>query len=374
MMHAYCTMMHYPQHHDDTPETQALAASRRIRSWLLAPGVQLRSGIHAGAVAGSFAADGLPRYVYPEITGYYLHWLAESALADREQDWASAAVRACAWTSRQFDSGSVPLTRAYLYEERADWRNDAVFFFDFAMLLRGVCAAVEANLVPVPHPVLRRLVEELGRFADAGGEIAAARILRPGAQLPQRWSTLGGPFEVKAASRVLLAHRLVELPPHLLRACENLVDRFTSAASATPIDMLHPTLYFAEGLLVARPDRYADIGVLFERILRLRRRNGSLPEAESGSDIPRSDVLSQALRVGLQLRSQGLAGAPAIDVLASLAYALIDRVSADGSVCFRNDIARPEANVWCSMFAEQALRWFAWHSEGRSLPAAEWLV
>jgi hypothetical protein len=57
-----------------------------------------------------------------------------------------------------------------------------------------------------------------------------------------------------------------------------------------------------------------------------------------------------------------------------LTEALLERVGADGSVCFRNDLAQREPNVWFSMFAEQALRWYAQWRDGRPLPAAEWLV
>ena len=32
------------------------------------------------------------------------------------------------------------------------------------------------------------------------------------------------------------------------------------------------------------------------------------------------------------------------------------------------------ANVWCAMFAEQALRWYAGWRNGVAPPAAEWLV
>jgi hypothetical protein len=354
---------------------RASAAAERIRDWLLSPAVQLRDGIQAGGVAGSLAADGRPRYVYPEITGYFLHWLAESSLADGGGDGSAAAAAANDWTARQLAGGAVPRTRSYLdAEEPADWRNDAAFFFDLAMLLRGLSAAAQARLIATPRTLLACLIEQLGRFVDAAGSMRAMLPLRADAPLPQRWSTRAGPFEVKAAARVLLTRRLVALPANLEAACTRLIEEFAPQAREMSIGMLHPTLYFAEGMLVARPRDAVAVGLLLQRILRLRQRDGSLPEAETGSTVPRSDIVAQALRVGLLLRAQGVESAPADDTLAALAVSLLSRVGADGSVCFRSDATAPEANVWCALFAEQALRWFSWSCDGHPLPEAQWLV
>jgi len=352
----------------------ARTAATHISAWLLSPQVQLREGVHAGAIAGAMDGAGLARYVYPEITGYYLHWLAEAHTDRARETLATAASNASDWTARQFEGGALAKTRAYLDGHTTDWRNDAVFFFDFAMLLRGLCAAAEADLIALPRDLLVRLMEELDKFAGANGEIRAARVLRGGAALPARWSTIGGPFEAKACSRVLLAARHVELPAKLSRACERLIDRYAAETATLALEMLHPTLYFAEGMLLARPDHAGQVADLLARLLRLQRDDGSLPEAEQGSELPRSDIIAQALRVGLLLRDLSIEHAPDDRALDLLADALLSRVGADGSVSFRNDVAAREPNVWCSMFAEQALRWYAQWSDGAALPAAEWLV
>jgi hypothetical protein len=352
----------------------ARTAATRISAWLLSPQVQLREGVHAGAVAGAMDSSGRVRYVYPEITGYYLHWLAEAHVHATGDAPANAAWNAAEWSARQFEGGALAKTRSYLEGDATDWRNDAVFFFDFAMLLRGLCAAAEADLIELPHNVVQRLIGELDKFAGADGEIRAARLVNVGASLPARWSTIGGPFEVKACSRVLLAARRAELPVKLSEACERLIDRYASETATLALEMLHPTLYFAEGILVARPGRAGDIADLLTRVLRLQRDDGSLPEAEHGSELPRSDIIAQALRIGLQLRARSLENAPDDRVLDLLADALLNRVDADGSVSFRNDVADREPNVWCSMFSEQALRWYARCRDGAALPAAEWLV
>ena len=373
-MKATYSMQHSPQQ-SESRSAAASSAAARLRGWLLSPGIQQREGAHAGGVAGSLDAQGRARYVYPEITGYYLHWLAEARDATGLDEARVAAARATDWARRQFERGTLPPTRAYLVDAPHDWRNDAAFFFDFAMLLRGLCAASEARLIAPPLQTLQRIVDELERFVSPDGEIHAARVLRAGAQLPTRWSTLGGAFEVKASSRVTLAARYLSLPPRLQEACEALADRYSDSAQKIALDMLHPTLYFAEGLLVARPRCAGQVAVLLQRLLELQHADGSLPEADRGSPLPRSDIIAQALRVGLLLQVQRVDGAPAPDVLHRLAGALIERVDAAGRIAFVPDTsAAALPNVWCGMFAEQALRWYGACCEGRPLPGVEWLV
>lgn len=345
----------------------------KLRRFLTGPGIQVAEGRHAGAVIGALDDAGRARYAYPEITGYYLHWLAEAR--DRTDAGAAARARAAAdWATRALADGAVPATRAYLRtDEPADWRNDAVFFFDLAMLLRGLCAAHERGLVAMPAAAIGRLLEELARFVDADGHLLAARRLagRPG--LPARWSTLGGPFEVKATSRVLLSDRLVNLPAPLRNTCVALQEAYVASAASTALGMLHPTLYFAEGTLVCAPQAAADVGRLLARLLALGDTDGNLPEAED-SNVPRSDIVAQALRVGVLLRARGVAGAPSLERLEALADTLVRRLLPSGAMPFRADIATPQANLWCSMFAEQGLHWFALHVRGDAVPDAEWLV
>lgn len=339
----------------------------RLRRWLLGGHVQCADGAHAGGIYGAFDTDGRARYVYPEITGYYLHWLAELAQAGFDD----AAIRrnaaaAIDWSGRVLADGAVPATRAYVGDaDGDDWRNRAVFFFDLAMLLRGVCAVHEARLVTVPTSLIARLVEELARFVEDGAIRAA--LAEPGIALPPRWSTLGGPFEVKASSRVELAARHIVLPAALAAACRRLADDWRERIATLPLAMLHPTLYFAEGMLVAAPDQRTDIASLARRCLALSDAEGNLPEAED-SPVPRSDILAQTLRVLLLCGDDG--GADGRRVTA----ALIARVDADGRLPFRVDVEAPQPNVWCAMFAEQALRWQARAQRGEALPAAEWLV
>jgi hypothetical protein len=145
-------------------------------------------------------------------------------------------------------------------------------------------------------------------------------------------------------------------------------------AAAVPLQMLHPTLYFAEGALVAMPEYAPRVAALLQRCLALQRADGTLPESERDSDLPRSDIIAQALRVGLLLCANSVVGAPGDAALQKLADALVARVSEEGTLSFVPDQNGVLANTWCAMFAEQALRWYARWRDGQALPDAEWLV
>lgn len=339
----------------------------RLRHWLLTGDVQCVQGAQAGGIYGAFDADGKARYVYPEITGYYLHWLAEVASVADADMLRPAAQAAAGWAERALAGGNLPATRAYVGTgDTDDWRNRAVFFFDLAMLLRGLCAAYEAGLVAFPAGAIGRLIDELAAFVDADGRIRAVRS-DTGVTLPPRWSTQGGPFEVKASSRVELAARHSPLPAALAQACRRLAQSYRGGIATLALDMLHPTLYFAEGMLVAEPGCEAAVTTLARRCLALADAGGNLPEAED-SPVPRSDILAQTLRVLL------LTGAAQGAAVEQVATALAGRVDAAGRLPFRLDVDAPQPNVWCAMFAEQALRWSARARRGLALPTAEWLV
>lgn|GEM_PF-833132 len=344
----------------------ARVAAARLREWLLHGPAQLRSGDEAGGVAGTLDADGTPRYVYAEITGYYLSWLADVAADESVEALRERARLALAWSMRGFgQAGSAPQTRIYLDGSKHDWRNDAIFFFDLAMLLRGVDAVAEASLVDDPAALRAALHAHLQQFVD-GDVLRAAIQLRGVHPLPARWSTLGGPFLVKASSRAALSGRHARLPDALARACARDSDTWAPRAADIDLDMLHPTLYFAEGLLLSRPDRADAVAVLLDRCLALTLADGSLPEtcdapsaqAGSGDVRVRNDIIAQALRVALVLRELGANGAPRMEILDRLAATLLARIGDRDFVIFNAD-SGAQANVWCTMFAEQALRWYA---------------
>src|SRR5437867_5322968 len=116
-------------------DQQSIETTRdTVARWLLHGGAQIRDGAHAGGVAGVVSGNGSAEYVYPEITGYYLQWLAWYAVSrGHSMQLVERAKAAQGWLRTWLRSEELPATRVHLRVSADDWRNGAVFFFDVAM-------------------------------------------------------------------------------------------------------------------------------------------------------------------------------------------------------------------------------------------------
>lgn len=334
-----------------------------LRTWLLQGPAQQRAGLNRGAVAGTVQADGQAHYVYGEITGYYLHWLASLPDSDEVQQPAALAI---AWLGNYLQGSELPLTRIYLRDAMDDWRNEALFAFDMAMIAGGLARTGSRQLLALPDTLLADLQRWLLRFLSAEGlRVCLPRISLIG--LPQRWSTQGGPFTAKTTSRILLLGNEVALDEKLLEACRVHLRHIALRAEQNELDMMHPTLYALEGCLLspeADPERLA---MWFDQIVALQHVDGSLPESLQTPQVRRTDIIAQALRIAILLANLLQQPGCYRTAINGFAAALVQRVRDDGSVGFSND-GKTEANVWGAMFAEQALRLYASHVDGKVLP------
>ena len=339
----------------------AATKARALRNWLVDGPAQLVSGPEAGAVAGTIEPSGAVDYVYGEITGYYLHWLASGAV-----DNADAAVKArsaLAWVERRYGGGSLPPTRIYLNGFVDDWRNRTQFCFDLAMLVGGLAKAEARGLIEVPESLWSRFGASLAQFSD-GARITALPVHADRNPLPMRWSTTNGPFLAKAASRILLTPTRAKMPTRVLHCAQGTLTHISDLACDARVEMLHPTLYAIEGIICGDAARKDAAARWLARVLEFDPGDGQLPEAPD-STVPRSDVIAQALRLSVWLRAHHIDAAPRDTAIDSLAIALMARVRADGSIAFRPDSERPQINSWCAMFAQQALDWYSrWRATG----------
>jgi hypothetical protein len=335
-----------------------------LRQYLLHGPVQQRAGSNSGAVAGTLYADGQAHYVYGEITGYYLHWLA--SLPNAVDELRQPADMAVAWLGHYLQGASVPLTRIYLHEAPQDWRNDALFAFDLAMIAGGLARIANRGITRLPAPLAADLERWLQCFLGES-ELNVCIPRSPATVLPQRWSTLGGAFTAKTASRILLLGNQMALDERLLVACRTQLRHIAQQGEQNGLDMLHPTLYALEGCLLSPAADLERLAAWFEQIVALQGTDGSLPESLQTPDVRRTDIIAQALRVAVFLESLLLQPGRYRTVTEGFATALSSRVRADGSVAFSAD-GKPEANVWGAMFAEQALRLYAAHALGQPLP------
>jgi len=335
----------------DATFAAAEVASSRLRHWLLQGPAQLRHGAHAGGVAGSFDEQGQASYVYAEITGYYLLWLQGLGRYAAPTTVAEAAARGIAWVRREFHADAIPATRIHLTGAHADWRNEAVFFFDLAMVLRGLAAHAAR------HPVADLIANLNGKLAKfvRDDRLDAVRPCIDDATPPPRWSTQPGPFLLKATTAIEPARG----DEALRAACARQLQRGLQVAEHMALDLLHPTLYFAEGLARCGRAGHKAARRILAGCLAHMRHDGALPEhATAGHSKHRNDVAAQALRLGLLLRQ--LDGHTDEDAsLEHLAQGLIARVDAAGQIGLDADHGAATANTWTAMFAEQALRWYA---------------
>ena len=339
------------------------SAHARLVGWLLDGPAQQRNGDHAGAVAGVVDAHGHAAYVYPEITGYYLQWLAWRARCGAPRAaLASRAAAAHAWLAA-WSTDARPATRVHVAAVD-DWRNRASFTFDLAMALRGIAAAGAAGLIrPDAAAVARIAVLALDTRSDDGA-LEACRTHPGEPPLDARWSTRRGAFLAKAAGGLLDAAWLPGFPPALRDAAAQTLALACHATRTSLHAETHPALYAAEGLL-ARPDDlaarrlYPRLARNLTQLLARTAELGRMPEHATLVGRERLDIVAQALRVGCLLRAHGVAGAPGNDALDRLAATLADAVTPAGALAFAPSTEPSTLGVWAAMFAEQALAYWS---------------
>ena len=334
----------------------------RIAQWLLLGPAQRTEGAHAGAVAGWIGADGKAEYVYPEITGYFLQWLAWMARSHgRHLAYVARAESALRWVERWLADGNRPSTRLYVDAARDDWRNDALFAFDLAMVLRGIAAAARENLLDAPRTVVDRAYVVLAQLVGPDGQFDACLRHGQRADFPDRWSTRRGPFLAKAAAGVLDASdALQNVPAILVNAARQSFDASVDALVRAPHDETHPFLYAIEGFLARPADgafaaRLPKITAHFDALLERSSKLGRVPETAQNAGPTRLDIVAQTLRVGLLLelhRGDGVSHRRELDRLAAT---LAQYVHSDGALPFSPNADVVQLNVWTAMFAEQAL-------------------
>ncbi len=324
-----------------------------LTSWLLGDHVQVTAGMHAGAAAGWLDREGCASYVYPEITGYYLQWLAwHAACRGANDDTRRRAAAAQRWLRLWAFGAEAPETRIYLGPAVRDWRNSALFFFDLAMVLRGLAGATRLGLIEADPRLIVRISELLGRLVEGDGMFEACIATRADAQLPERWSTRRGPFLSKAAGGVLMAAaQFSSLPGALVRAADATFADALESMSRESHRETHALLYGIEGALslpehpasvTAMPHMVRQLRELLERSTRL----GYIPESFGGTGQVRLDILAQAIRAVALLLP---------DDVGQMAQVLVHYIDPDLGIPFSPGELPLQYNVWTSMFAEQAL-------------------
>jgi hypothetical protein len=335
---------------------------------------QCQHGPHAGAIAGCITVSGTASYVYPEIAGYYLTWLAWRAARDgHDPDDAERARAVQRWLGKWLAMPSLP-TRVHFDGTSDDWRNRALFCFDVAMVLRGLAAAGRVGLLAPDRAVVDGMCRALARLVAGDGAFDACVSHGPGGPIPDRWSTRRGPFLAKAAAGVVRAADVLDIPHDLRTAAEQTFAASLHLLAREPHRETHPLLYAFEGVLdLPQHPRFQSalpsIAAQFDILLARATQDAHLPETLCGTSTSgpaRIDVMAQTLRVGYLLAAHRPQQPPDRVGLARLRQALARHVRPGSGVAFARSSAPAQANVWATMFADQAL---AFASPGRDADA-----
>ncbi|HWZ70478.1 MAG TPA: hypothetical protein VN326_03235 [Casimicrobiaceae bacterium] len=332
-----------------------------LTSLLLGDHAQVASGTHAGAAAGWVDREGQASYVYPEITGYYLQWLAwHAACHGVNKETRRRAAAAQRWLLAWAFGAETPETRIYLEPAAPDWRNSALFFFDVAMVLRGLAGAARLGLIETDPRLVERISELLWRLVAADGMFDACVATRVDATLPDRWSTRRGPFLSKAAGGVLIAAaQFSSLPRALAKAADASFAAALESMSAESQNETHALLYGIEGALslphhpaavAAMPHMVRQLRDLLQRSAQL----GHMPELLAGTGRVRLDIVAQAIRAAAFLLPQWSTELPTENV-DQMAQVLVHYIDPDLGIPFSPNAPPHQYNVWTAMFAEQAL-------------------
>jgi len=361
-------------------KAEADEISAQLTEWLLSGDVQVRSGQESGAVFGWFDQAAPRRFLYPEVTGYYLAFLAYLAHPREALDGLQVhAQQAVDWLGRQCSSDEPPPARIYLDgDASADWRSSYSFSFDLAMMWRGMAMSRATRLASaVADPALAAVERQLARFVPSSGELRASIPLRSGLT-EISWASRPGPYQTKCAAALL--HSGTRAPEKLRSSAEATLARFDHwRPEAFHPELLHHDLYFVEGLLMAgaaeRNEAYLSHAATALEQLVAAHRSWLWDEC---SAFARSDGLAQVLRAACLLHAAGyLPNDPWNELLPRLAATLSGYCGSGGVMHFRRDSAGglQHVNVWSGLFTAQALAWFGqWEESALSVEAAAWLI
>ncbi len=352
----------------DLPDTGSFGSPDELANdWLLHSGIQLTAPPEAGGVGGWIDILRQVPFSYGEVTGYWLTYLrflqSVSATGGVLREGMRSAFQ---WLLVHWVDTKIPLTRRYLDGRQGeDWRNNFLFSFDLAMMLRGAYCASPCVAVALAAPVVCGLASRFKDFVDRDGALQCARQVRDGPR-PERWSLKPGPYQLKAAAAIL------SCPPGILagwlqRAAEMNWERWFPFQPSAGLgeDELHPAFYFVEGLLI----RFQTTGDK-QHLRRASDAYRVLCSSAALRTCQRSDCIAQALRSGCLLRNLGSLDRADEARLEETAARLASFQGSEGAVYFGRSAGGrlQHANAWCSMFAAQAW-WALGHSSDSSATA-----
>lgn len=321
----------------------------KLDAWLANPSV-----FSGGAIAGSIDESGCALYTYPEISGYYLSYLAyRLCLDDASEYLVEKGQKILGHQQQIWSESSPPATRLYfnsLSQSQVDWRNQGLFIFDVAMLARGV--ADISLYIDTTSWSAQKLLYYIDGFWDGQGLNPVRWFAGRPKEAPDRWSTRTGAYQLKvvaALQRAAIAWNSAILLEKIAPVRTALLRDFNQGNFATHNP--HSIAYALEGVLLLGEldDVNWDLGkMLIENLSRVID-----SAAQDEIDFRRTDAIAQLLRLSCC--------EPFFNrLIATRLYTLLcSALTTDGSLQFTLAPCNVTyKNTWPVLFARQALDFY----------------
>jgi uncharacterized protein YyaL (SSP411 family) len=345
--------------------------------WLLESGIQSPQG---GVYVWYDLEKEKHSFLYSEITGYavtallFLERLYQGSLLLERAELAAAWLQSHALHS----CGGV---RARLYENDRDadimysFSAENIFSFDSGIVLYALVNLYRRTRKPGYLEIARKLGEFLLSMQETDGSLWPVFNSRQAKKIaqPDKWSNQRGAFLSKvsmgliALSEVLEDEQYQEAASRLCRYSltkQGHLGRFITDEQRKTTH-LHAHCYCAEGLwycgVCLKVDEFLHAArIATEWIFKHLNETGlnELYDPHTGgfNDFQRSDVLAQALRLGIIFSQEESKLTALKRLLATYQYSGSQQQQAGGFLYSKKNL---HTNSWCTMFALQALELYA---------------
>ena len=324
---------------------------KHLDLWLESPAVISLTPPYRGAVAG-VVENNQSRYWYSEIAGYYLSYIASRAITEKSNLHLKTLTELVINYQQEIWSATLPPpTRLYANQHFFDWRNQGIFIFDIAMLLRGL--ADVKQIYGETSWDGKQIAYYLTHFFSHPQQLQPVHWLCSKLiDVPIRWSTQTGAYQLKVIAALLryaTSFEKVELTCALLAVGRKLTCEFNAGNFA--LHNAHSICYALEGALLLQQQLPLTLTIGKAHIARLA--DEVFQARPSDKEVNRTDVVAQLLRLSC---CQPYFNA---QLATKLAKYLQASMLADGGFNFSIEPnTNTTKNTWASLFARQALEYY----------------
>ena len=352
-------------------------------------------------------------YTYSEITGYAITKLLALYTTEKNYLYLSRAVLAAEWLLDKAAHKSGGIKTRYFFnkedtQDLYDFSSGVVHSFDNGMALNGLMdlfKLTKEKRYLIAAQKIGNLLTDIMQKEDGSMYASYSHKDEAFKDSDEKWSSQAGSFEVKVCSGLLKLYEATKDEKYkeaTIKLCDYTLNlqkengRFISFKKEEDTH-LHPHCYSAEGLLFAGLYLGKDTYVKAARnavqwALDQQLENGGIPSmfvSERKVEVERSDVLAQTIRLGIIMRSLKLLDEKYEEKIDKAVKRLItfqctngDQRSSGGflyghDIDYRNELRSTEknhVNTWCTMFAMQALNYYADYKEGKFVFDKEFIV